>query len=345
MQKRNISSELQIPATREKASVVVAVIDTGFDSQHRRLKPHRWLNRGESGWDSLGQNKSSNGLDDDGNGYVDDTTGFDFVERESGVILDTHGHGTHIAGIVAEHAPKAQLMNLKYFDRTIDGIAALRNSIEAMKYAIAMEADIINYSGGGVVPSREELAVLEEASRKGILVVAAAGNEGSNSERQPFYPANYKLTNILSVTAIDSLGAAILPTSNFGTRSVAVAAPGKDVLSTLPGNRFGVMTGTSQATAFATAAAANIIIESRNRGEEVSPEEIIERIVISSRVAPNLNGKTRLGSKLEARRALAFRSETKTKKAENEKNQFLKAFEAELLRSESQALVNPLANR
>lgn len=340
---KKFESDLTGPAT---APVIVAVIDTGFDPQHLRLKSHQWHNPGETGWDIDGRRKNSNGIDDDANGFVDDAHGFDFVGGRN-PIIDTHGHGTHIAGIIAKQAPRARLMNLKYFDREIDGVAALRNSIEAIKYAIAMKADIINYSGGGVIPSQEELIVLEEASRRGILIVAAAGNEGSNSERQPFYPANYKLTNILSVTAIDTIQSdtIVLPTSNFGARSVAVAAPGKDVVSTLPGNRYGAMTGTSQATAFATAVAAEIISESRERNETISPEEVIERIVISSRVSPNLKGKTRLGSRLEGRRALAFRSESQTKKTETEKNQFLRAFEAELLRPESQASVNPLSNR
>lgn len=328
------------------ASVVVAVIDTGFDPKHTYLKSHRWQNPGERGIDSEGRQKSSNGHDDDGNGFIDDVEGFDFVSGQ-GLIADTHGHGTHIAGIIAKHAPKARLMNLKYFDREIDGVSALRNSIEAIKYAIQMKVDIINYSGGGTIPSREELKALKEAQEQGILVVAAAGNEGSNSEREPFFPANYKLTNILSVTAIDTtgLGAPILPTSNFGAGSVAVAAMGKDVVSTLPGNRFGPMTGTSQATAFAAAVAANIILESRERLEVISPEEVIERIVVSSRVSQSLNGKTRFGSKLEGRRALAFRSESRSKRLELERSQFLQAFQAELSTTESQASVNPLSKR
>ena len=178
-----------------------------------------------------------------------------------------------------------------------------------MRYAIAMKADIINYSGGGTIANAQELAILREASRKGILVVAAAGNESTNSERQPFYPANYRLPNILSVTAIDDAPGRdeMLTTSNFGVRSVAVAAQGKDVQSTLPGGRYGQMTGTSQATAFATGAAVQLIEGERDR--KTSPEEIIERIVTSSSASEVLKGKTRLGSKLSVHRAVRFKNE------------------------------------
>ena len=142
-------------------------------------------------------------------------------------------------------------------------------------------------------------------------MVAAAGNEASNSESQPFYPANYRLPNILSVTAINESvrGDEWVPTSNFGTRSVAVAAQGKDVKSTLPGGRYGRMTGTSQATAFVTAGAVRILEVDRAEKRKTSPEEIIERLVVGSKSSPVLNGKTKYGSKLETTRALAFKND------------------------------------
>lgn len=321
------------PQTKDHREVVVAVIDTGSDMSHPDLKNHQWINDGETGTDALGRNKAENRLDDDGNGYTDDASGFDFAERK-GRVVDKHGHGTHIAGIVIKTAPKAKIMNLKYFNRGLDGATALKNSLEAMRYAIAMKADVINYSGGGTVSNTEELGLLREASRKGILVVAAAGNESTNSERQPFYPANYRLPNILSVTAIDDIRGTveILPTSNYGVRSVAVAAQGKDVMSTLPGGHYGQMTGTSQATAFATGAAVQLIEAGRTENRDISPEEIIERLVSSSSSSEVLKGKTRNGSKLSAHRAIRFRNDAQPK-TRSDRRQLVQALEAELLSS------------
>ncbi len=298
------------PKKSEPEQVLVAVIDTGIDSSHPDLKASIWVNVGETGLDEFGRDKATNGIDDDGNGFVDDVEGYDFASRQA-QVQDEHGHGTHIAGILVKEAPGVRIMNLKYFRPGISGTEALKNSLAAMRYAIAMKADIINYSGGGTSPSAEEIAVLTEASRKGILVVAAAGNEASNSESQPFYPANYRLPNILSVTAINESvrGDEWVPTSNFGTRSVAVAAQGKDVKSTLPGGRYGRMTGTSQATAFVTAGAVRILEVDRAEKRKTSPEEIIERLVVGSKSSPVLNGKTKYGSKLETTRALAFKND------------------------------------
>lgn len=321
------------PKTTEVRDVVVAVIDTGSDMSHPDLKSHSWINQGEIGIDPQGRNKADNGNDDDNNGYTDDVSGFDFAERK-GSVRDKHGHGTHIAGIVMKTAPKAKIMNLKYFNRGLDGATALKNSLEAMRYAIAMKADIINYSGGGTVANTEELALLREASRRGILIVAAAGNESSNSERQPFYPANYRLPNILSVTAIDDIQGAveILPTSNYGTRSVAVAAQGKDVMSTLPGGHYGQMTGTSQATAFVTGAAVQMIEAGLLENRNVSPEEVIERLVSSSSSSDVLRGKTRNGSKLSVHRAVRFRNDASSD-TRSDRRELVQALEAELLSS------------
>lgn len=318
--------------------VVIAVIDTGIDFTHPALRRYEWQNSGETGLDRMGQDKSINGIDDDDNGYIDDVGGFDFAANK-GQVKDDHGHGTHIAGIVVQSTPdiyksRMRLMNLKYFNRNIDGATALANSLRAMRYAIKMRVDIINYSGGGTVANPEELELLSEANRLGILVVAAAGNESSNSELLPFFPANYRLPNILSVTAIDERvdGAKdeILPTSNFGVRSVAVAAQGKNVESTLPGGQYGQMTGTSQATAFVTATSAVLILKMNDEGVRVMPEELIERITVSSTPSDVLRGKTRMGSKLARDRALRFRSSSRPADRQADRQNFADALEAEL---------------
>lgn len=325
---------------RTSSPTLIAIIDTGVDIEHPALKARIWVNQGESGPDSFGQPKESNGIDDDGNGYIDDVHGYDFT-RSRDASEDEHGHGTHIAGIIdkAADGQNVQYMSLIYYRNGIDGESALKNSIEAVRYAIKMKADIINYSGGGNLPNQVERAVFEEANRHGILVVAAAGNEASNSEKQPFYPANYHLPNILSVTATDGRPDGILPSSNFGTRSVAVAAPGKDIRSTLPGGKFGVMTGTSQATAFVTGAAVRVLQSAKSIGEDPSPELIIEKLVAAGSVSIALKGKTRNSTHLDRQEMEDIRS-VRTK-AISSRSDFRSEFER-ALRQEISAGHGPL---
>lgn len=258
--------------------IVVAVIDTGADVNHEDLASNIWKNEGEIGVVqndrckamavdvALGKrecNKAINGLDDDQNGFKDDVHGWNFVANNDD-LTDNHGHGTHIAGIVgakagngkgiAGIAPVVSLMILKYFDPKVPSTDNLKNTIESIRYAIKMKANIINYSGGGTEFSADEKAAIEEARSQGILFVAAAGNERSNSDHHKYYPADYGLDNIISVTAIDPK-TEVLPSSNYGIETVDLAAPGQNILSTLPGSNYGYMTGTSQATAFVTGAA------------------------------------------------------------------------------------------
>jgi subtilisin family serine protease len=262
----------------------VAVIDTGCDPFHPDLKDSIWTNPGESGTDSYGRDKATNGVDDDGNGFVDDVHGWNFVS-DSPEIMDEHGHGTHIAGII--NNPHVSLMILKYFDNGSSGPENMANSIQALNYAIKMGAKIINYSGGGVLKSALEEEALREASRRGVLVVAAAGNEGLNSDFFHFYPADYDLPNIVSVAAVDRSGE-LLPSSNFGRKTVDVAALGKNVYSTLPNGEYGFMTGTSQATAFATRQAS---LWAHAQLFDPSPEEIRAHLLSEGKPSAKLHGK------------------------------------------------------
>ncbi len=235
-------------------SVTVAVIDTGCDIHHAALASQIWINPGEQGWDEFGNDRATNGFDDDQNGWIDDVHGWNFVS-DTPVIMDDHGHGTHISGIITRAAPNARIMVLKYYSQDNSGAQNLNFTIQAVRYAVQMGAKIINYSGGGVLRSQQEEDALAYAAENGVLVVAAAGNEGVNSDFHHFYPANYNLPNIVAVTAVDRDGL-LLPTSNFGRATVDIAAPGKNIYSTLPGGQYGFLTGTSQATAFVSGVAA-----------------------------------------------------------------------------------------
>lgn len=296
--------------TQGDRKIRVAVIDTGIDVHHPDLAENIWINPGESGIDINGRNKAHNGIDDDGNGFPDDVHGWDFVHNKP-IVTDNHGHGTHIAGILGAVgnngigttgvSPKVSIMVLKYFDPLSNGHDNLVNTVKAIRYAVSNGAHIINYSGGGTEPNNDEYKAIKYAQDRGVLVVAAAGNERSNSDLAPYYPADYDLTNIISVTAINS-AAKVLKSSNYGIRSVHVAAPGENIYSTLPNGRYGLMTGTSQATAFVSGVAALIM----SHNDDFKFSQVKKQILATVDELPGLRHKTRTGGKLNSYAALAI---------------------------------------
>lgn len=262
--------------------VVVAVIDTGIDYTHKELIDSVWVNPGESGaWEPppalknkiACRDRGCNGVDDDGNGFVDDVVGWDFV-HDIPLPFDTHGHGTHIAGIISGGSangvgttgvcPRVGIMPLKYYDNSGAGYNNLNNTVRAIHYAVQNGAQIINYSGGGADPAPAERIAIEEARKRGILFIAAAGNDGHNNDQTPYFPQSYPLDNIVGVASLNRQNQ-LLPSSNFG-KSVDIAAPGLGILSTLPEGRLGTMSGTSQATAFVTGAAALLASQLKAQG-------------------------------------------------------------------------------
>lgn len=296
--------------TKGSRQIIVAVIDTGLDINHEDLKNNLWVNQGETGLDSKGRNKATNGIDDDKNGFIDDVHGWNFV-RNNNKLDDNHGHGTHITGIIAAEAnnnkgivgiaPEVSIMTLKYFDPASPGSDNLKNTIKSIHYAVKMGAHIINYSGGGMDYSQEEFEAVNEARKKGILFVAASGNERSNSDKFPYYPADYNLDNIISVTAFNP-SVEVLASSNWGTESVHIAAPGQNVISTLPGNSYGFMTGTSQATAFVTGGAALVL--SHKVGFKYT--DVRKYILSTGDALESLAGKTQSSRKLNLYKALTI---------------------------------------
>lgn len=291
--------------------IVVCVIDTGADIRHPDLVKNLWTNAGETGKDKLGRDKATNNLDDDGNGLRDDVHGWNFVKNNND-LKDEHGHGTHIAGIIGAEggngigvsgvSPKVSLMILKYYDAKGSEMNNLVNTVKAIDYAVNKDCNIINYSGGGIAPSTEEKAAIERAMKKGILFVAAAGNERSNSDVRKYYPADYGLANILSVTAVDRFQN-VLPSSNWGEQTVDIAAPGNDIISTLPNGQYGYMTGTSQATAFATGVAALVMA---NNASLRKADQIKKYLTRTGDTDEKLTGKTRYRKRLNSYKALAI---------------------------------------
>lgn len=189
--------------------IVVAVIDSGVDYNHPDLLGNIWSNPGETGVDAIGRNKASNGVDDDGNGFVDDFRGWDFVNNDNDP-MDDNNHGTHISGLVAAKkdgvgitgtAPTAKIMPLKILNRT--GVGKIRDEINAINYAAANGARVINVSLGGQQLNNEELNVIRAAEARGAIVISAAGNDASP---QVDYPARFANEVGIAVGAVSRNG-------------------------------------------------------------------------------------------------------------------------------------------
>lgn len=271
----------------EKGSknVLVAVIDTGLDANHPDLKANVYRDK-------------------------DNHYGFDFVKNGADPI-DEHGHGTHVAGIIGAVAnPKTgvsgvaqsvSIESVKYYADSNTGAVNLKNTVKAIEWAVNSGAKIINYSGGGPEFAEEEYLALKKAEAKGILVVAAAGNERSDTDKPEnyYYPSAYRLTNIISVAATD-INNKLIRSSNWGKTKVDVTAPGENIYSTLPNGRYGFMTGTSQATAFVTGIAALLLAHDPS----LTPAKIKDIIRGSVDHYPELKDKVASGGRVNAKNAL-----------------------------------------
>ncbi len=280
--------------------IVVAVIDTGIDPKHPDLRDNLWCKNGNHLKKNISLAKR----------LKDCEYGWDFVTNKRNPH-DNHGHGTHVAGIVgatakansgaAGVARKVSIMAIRYYSKSASGAKNLANTIKAIHYAIDNGADIINYSGGGAEFSGAELRAIEKAKRKGILFVAAAGNEHRNTDitDNKYYPGAYGLENIISVAATD-IHNKLLPSSNWGKRSVHVAAPGKNIFSTLPGGKYGFLTGTSQGTAFVSGLGALILAENR----DMSPKEVRKVIVETVDKIVTLKNRIRSSGRINAYAAI-----------------------------------------
>lgn len=276
----------QLPADRDGRERIVAVLDTGVDYNHSALKDHIWTNTKEI---------AGNGIDDDGNGYIDDIHGYDFEGNDSDPI-DGDQHGTHCAGIIASSkddksgaigvAPNAKVMAVRIIGYEQTGF--LSDAVEGIKYAVDNGATVLSNSWrvyrswSSYNPSDENIELMrkaiEYAGSKGAVFVAAAGNESKDMDNltDPMWPGGYEgLANLVVVGASDSSNK-MAYFSNYGTKHVMVAAPGSDIISTVPGNKWQSMSGTSMATPLVAGAIARAL--SANYG----PERAISRLMDTS---------------------------------------------------------------
>lgn len=283
--------------TTGSREVIIAITDTGMDTSHVDLKDNVWRNESES--------KGKAGVDDDGNGYVDDITGWDFASGDNDPTDDLHMHGTHVAGIagasgdnavgIAGVSWRSRLMPLKIIH---GGEGELFAAVKAIEYAANMGAKVINASWGGDPYSEALRDAIRYAGDKGALFVAAAGNSSGDNDQKPVYPASYDLPNLISVAAITHKGA-LAGFSCYGKRSVQLAAPGDHILSAVVGDRWELWSGTSMAAPFVSGTAALLLSQS----PEAGPAELKRRLLASADATWYLKNKVAAG-RLNAKKAL-----------------------------------------
>lgn len=275
-------------STSAREDIIVAVVDTGVDYRHEDLESVMWVNSGEI---------PGNGRDDDNNGYIDDVHGINTLVRNpdgqaSGDPMASHSHGTHVSGTIAAAqnnrigiagiASRAKIMAIRTVPDDADETDV--NIVESFLYAGKHGARLINCSfgkkvneGGRVVAETIDYV----ASRYGTLVVAAAGNDSTPFARwdidtDPKYPASFDSEGLLVVAATNSTGG-LASFSNVGKKSVDVAAPGTNIFSTIPGNSYGGMSGTSMATPTVVGVLAEVL----GRYPSLTPVEL-KKIAIES---------------------------------------------------------------
>lgn len=279
---------------------VIGVVDSGMQMDHPDLAPNVWTNPGEI---------AGNGIDDDGNGYVDDVRGWDWVDNDSDPT-DQHGHGTHVSGIgaargndgygVAGLAWGPKVMVLRALNH--QGVGTTSNIAKAFSYAAANGAKIVNASLGGSKSSQ----TLAEAivNSPSTLFVTAAGNGGTDgigddNDLIGSYPCNVAASNLLCVAASDRNDNLAL-FSNYGATTVHLAAPGTSILSTLRGSRHGTASGTSMATPFVAGAAALLWTYQPSAGVG----QVKNAIMRGVDQVGSMQGKLISGGRLNAYRAL-----------------------------------------
>lgn len=303
----DIRAELAWNITTGNRNVVVGVIDTGVDINHEDLRDNIWVNPREI---------TANGIDDDGNGFVDDINGWDFAHNDATVFDyteptyppsenytgDIDDHGTHVAGTIGATGNntigvtgvnwQVSLMSLKFL--TEDGSGSSSRLLNAFAYAKAMRQlwdssggtkganiRVLNNSYGGDGFSQAELEAIRALGDAGILFVVSAGNESVSNDLFPIYPANYIAPNLISVAASGG-GGTRASFSNVGEATVNVTAPGEYILSTTPKNTYNFANGTSMAAPHLSGSAALVCALSPN----ITVQKLRSAMMYSGYVAP-----------------------------------------------------------
>ncbi|HEY6926209.1 MAG TPA: S8 family serine peptidase, partial [Steroidobacteraceae bacterium] len=265
---KDIGAQAAWDITTGSSNVVVAVIDSGVDYLHPDLAANIFENTSEC---------LPNGIDDDGNGYIDDCHGIDTVNGDSDP-MDDDGHGTHVAGIIgaignngvgiAGIAWNVKILPCKFLDANGGGTTA--DAITCIDYVSAMKdrgVNIVatNASWGGTGYSQALYDAIDGQRQRGILFTTSAGNDGTSNDIVPSYPCAFELANVICVAMTNNLGLPAFGTSD-GDFSVLLSAPGQGILSTLPGNQYGRLTGTSMAAPHVAGVVALLASQNSARG-------------------------------------------------------------------------------
>jgi hypothetical protein len=274
------------------SSLIVADVDSGMLTTHPDLAANLWINPGENC-----AGCRSDGIDNDGNGYVDDWRGWDFVNNDN-IPDDQAGHGTHTAGTIGAVGdngvgvigvdPHVSLMPLKFI--SANGTGTNVNAVQAILYAADNGARVINGSWGGGSYSQALVDAIAVADAHGVLYVASAGNSASDAA---FYPAAVDLPNVISTAATDQTDD-LAWFSTYGD-TVDLAAPGQDTLSTLSNGGYGYASGTSMAAPHVTGSAALLF----SQHPQATPETIKALLFATAKPLPSLAGKILTGSRLD----------------------------------------------
>jgi subtilisin family serine protease len=296
----DISATLAWATTTGSDKVVVAVLDSGVDYTHEDLAGNMWI-----------RPATMAPYQDNELGTIDDENGFNAIDRGSDP-MDENGHGTHCAGIIGAEGEnnigiagvnwKVQIMPLKFMNA--GGFGTTKDAIEAINYVIdrkkaGVNVRIISASWGSTQRSRALEEVIRKAYENDILFVAAAGNATTNNDRNPHFPSSYNVPNVVSVAALDRHDQ-LASFSNYGVKSVAIGAPGVDILSTWLGNGYEEKSGTSMATPVVAGVAALIVAEN----PRMSVDELKKKLLDSSDPIVALKGKTVTGGRINAAKAL-----------------------------------------
>jgi subtilisin family serine protease/DNA-binding beta-propeller fold protein YncE len=282
--------------------VIVAVIDSGIDPSHPDLRDNLYVNPGEI---------PGNGIDDDGNGLVDDVSGWDFANGDNDPFDDLF-HGTHVSGIigavgdngvgVAGMAWHVRILPCKFLNSEGQGFSS--DAIRAIDYATLMGARVLNNSWGGGALSLAMKDTIDAAGAGGAMFVVSAGNDGNDFADAPQYPAAYVLPNVIAVAATDA-NDDLATFSNYGG-SVLLGAPGVSVLSTLPGGKYGRLSGTSMSAPIVSGALALLL----SAEPDLDLGALRARLVAAAKPVPALQGKTITGGRLDVFRLLAHPDST-----------------------------------
>lgn len=293
----DVDAERAWDITTGSKDVVVAVIDTGIDYTHPDLAANAWVNEAEL--------NGKPGVDDDGNGIVDDVYGASFANpaKPTGNPMDDHGHGTHCSGTIGAKgddgrgivgvAWDVRVMGVKFLGA--DGSGSLEGAIQSIDYATKMGARIQSnsWAGGGYSKLLEE--AIQRSDAAGVLFVAASSNSGANNDASPVYPATYNVPNIISVAAIDNRGQ-LADFSNYGRTTVHVAAPGVNIHSSLNGGGYDSWSGTSMATPHVSGVAALLV----SNDPHATQYQLRQRILDGARPLAALRGKVSTGGVVNA---------------------------------------------